>query len=175
MNVDINKEQIEKAIVNQVVDELMDNSDFFSLVKDEVARRAETALAKGIDDQIEIAINNVMEKALDSEIQPVNTWGEREGEPTTIRGALHDRAKNFWTEKVDRNGKASGGYNCTPRYEHVLGVITAKEFESQIKQNITDIAGAIKDAIRDDLREQVDKHLDGLFKVKSAFDQGRKK
>lgn len=173
MEVQFDQEKLEKAIVAQAVNELLgDNGDLFDRASHEISSRVDAALAKGLDGVIEKTINEIMEKALDTEIAPVNVWGEREGNATTIRAALHERARNFWSEKVDKEGKASS-YGGQPRYEHVLSIITAKEFDSAIKQNITDIAGAMKDAIRKDFYEQVDGKLNEFFKVKSLFEQGK--
>lgn len=174
MEFKLDQERLEKAIIDQAVDRIYgDEESIYQRIRNEVDHRIDVAITKGLSAQIETTLNAIMERALDTEIQPVNMWGEREGKPTTVRAALHDRAKAFWQEKVDREGKASN-YGGVPRYEHVLGVITAKEFDAQIKQNIVNIAGAIKDAVRADFYKQVDVKLNEFFKVTSADDQKRK-
>lgn len=175
MEFKFDQEKLEQQIIEQAVDRIYgDEENIYHRIRDRVDARLNDALAKGLNSAIENAINEVMERALDDEIQPVNIWGEREGQPTTIRGALHERAKNFWHEKVDGKGEKST-YGGRPRYEHVLGIITAKEFDTQIKQNIINIAGAIKDAVRADFYKQVDEKLNEFFKVTSKDDQAAKK
>jgi tetrahydromethanopterin S-methyltransferase subunit B len=173
MQVNFDQEKLERAVINAAVDELLGN-DIGPRVSQEVENQVSAAVQKALsirlDSTIEKTINDIMERALDEEIHPVNTWGEREGKPTTIRGALHDRAKAFWAEKVDKEGKKSA-YGGQPRYEHVIGIIAAKEFESAVKAEIVNIAGAVKDSVRKGMREKVDEHLDALFKVKSIGDQ----
>ena len=174
MEFKFDQEKLEKQIVEQAVDRIYgDDDSIYESVRRQVDAKVNDALSKGLDKAIEEAINQIMERALNTEIHPVNIWGEREGKPTTIRAALHERAKNFWNEKVDNKGKKStcGG---RPRYEHVLGDITAKEFDTQIKQNIVNIAGAIKDSVRSDFYKQVDEKLNEFFKVNSKDDQARK-
>lgn len=175
MKVELNQKELEAAIIKQAVGELLGNDDqIYIRVHDEVTKRVNAALSKRLDASIERAINETMEKALDSDIQPVNVWGEKTGKPTSIRAALHERARGFWQEKVDNKGEKSS-YGGRPRYEHVLSMITAKEFDSAIKQNIVNIASAIKDAVRADFYAQVDAKLNEFFKVNSLFDQNNKK
>lgn len=174
MEVKIDQERIEKAIIEQAVDRIYGNEDsIYESIRRQVDAKVSDALSKGLNGAIEKAINEVMERALDAEVTPINIWGERDGSPTTIRNALHERAKNFWNEKVDNKGEKSS-YGGRPRYEHVLGVITAKEFDTQIKQNIINVAAAIKDAVRGDFYKQVDEKLNEFFKVSSLEDQKRK-
>lgn len=171
MEVKLDQKQLEEAIIAKAVDQIFAGDEaFYDRISHEVDRKVSDAIAKGLNGQIEKTINSIMERALDTEIQPVNTWGEREGKPTTVRGALHERAKNFWSENVDAKGEKST-YGGRPRYEHIIGLMTAKEFDNAIKQNIINIAGAVKDAVRDGLYKTVDEKLNELFKIKSLGDQ----
>lgn len=174
MEFKFDQQKLEDQIVSHAVDEIYRGDDaIYNRIEKEVSARLDAAITKGLNGQIEKAINSIMAKALDAEVQPVNIWGERQGKPTTIRDALHERARAFWQEKVDKDGKVTS-YGGVPRYEHVLSIITAKEFDAQIKQNIVNIAGAIKDAVRTDFYKQVDEKLNEFFKVSSAEDQKRK-
>lgn len=169
MKVELNEVEVRQAIIEQAVDQILGNN-IYEQIEREASKRINEAIAKRLDGIIEDTLNTITREALDTEIHPINIWGEREGNPTTVRAALHNRAKSFWQEKVNKNGEKTS-YGGVPRYEHVLGIITAKEFESVIKQNITDIAGAVKDAIRSDFYSGVDNQLNKLFKVKSAGDK----
>jgi len=174
MKLELNQSEIKEAIVNKAVDEVLGGSgELRDLILREARERIDAEISKRLNTAVEQTLNTILEQSLDSEIHPVNTWGEREGEPTTIRASLHDRAKSFWSEKVDKAGKKSS-YHGVPRYEHVLSVITAQEFDLAVKQNIVNIAGAIKDAVRQDFYSAVDVKLNEFFKVTSAADQKRK-
>jgi hypothetical protein len=172
MKVEFDQAKVEQAIVDQAVSELL-NSNIEDSIHDEIKRQVTEALNKNLNSRIEKTLNEIMKQARDTEMCPVNVWGEREGKPTTLRVALHDRAQAFWQEKVNSEGKRES-YGGKPRYEHALSVITAKEFDSAIKQNIVNIAGAIKDAVRADFYKVVDTQLNDFFKIKSIGDKGSK-
>jgi hypothetical protein len=171
----LDQERLEQAIVDRAVDELLGGEGRIDVrIGDEIKRQVSEVLAKTLHTRIEAALNEVMSRALDTEMQPVSVWGEREGNPTTIRAALHERARNFWNEKVDSKGEKST-YGGRPRWEHVLSIMATKEFESAIKQDIVNVAAAIKDSVRETFYAEVDAKLNEYFKVKSAEDQKRKK
>jgi hypothetical protein len=174
MQVKLDQATLESAIVQQAVDEILGDHDRIAdQIHNEAMNLVGKALEKDLNRAVEKTLNTIMEKALDTEVSPVNVWGEREGEPTTIRAALHNRAKAFWQEKVDAKGEKTS-YGGRPRYEHVLSIITANEFDSAVKQNIVNVAGAIKDAVRADFYKAVDAKLNDFFKITSAEDQKRK-
>ena len=174
MKVELNQERLEQAIIDQTVNEILgDEQDIYDRIRGEIDRQVTAALAKNLNSGIEKMLNEIMEKALDTEAQPVNIWGEREGKPTTIRAALHDRAQAFWQEIVDSKGEKAS-YGGRPRYEHVLSIITAREFDTAVKQNIINVAGAIKDAVRADFYKAVDTQLNAFFKVTTLDDKRSK-
>jgi hypothetical protein len=173
MDFKLDQARIEQAIIDQAVDRIYGDEDaIYERVRCETENRVNKIITERLNAVIDQTINSVMEKALDTEVQPVNLWGEREGKPTSIRAALHERAKDFWHEKVNDKGEKST-YGGKARYEHVLTAITAKEFDAQIKQNIVAIAGALKDAVRADFYTAVDAKLNEFFKITSLEDQKR--
>lgn len=173
MEVKLDQEKLEAAIIRQAVDQIYGDDDrIYERVRQEVEQRVSKAIEIGLAGEIEKAINSIMEKALDTEVTPTNIWGEREGKPTTIRAALHERAKDFWQEKVNDKGEKST-YGGKPRYEYVLSLVAANEFGTQIKQNAASIAGAIKDSVREGFYKQVDEKLNEFFKISSLDDQKR--
>jgi len=175
MKIEMNQSELESAIVNKAVDEILGGcDDIHALITNVTKSRIDAAIGKRLNTAIEETLNAIIERSLDSEINPINTWGEREGKPTTVRAALHERAEFFWSENVDSNGKKAS-YGGSPRYQHVLSIITAAEFDSAVKQNIVNIAGAVKDAVRKDFYSAVDSNLNKFFKINSASDQQRKR
>ena len=170
MDLKIDQERIEQAIIVRAVDEILGGDERIdSRVYSEVEHQVKTALEKTLNAKVDQALNDALHTALEAEIQPVNIFGEREGKPTTIRAALHERAKNFWNEKVDSKGEKSN-YGGRPRWEHILSIMTAKEFESAIKQDVINVAAAIKDSVRHTFYAEVDAKLNDFFKVKSLED-----
>ena len=173
MNIELDQAKIKKAIVDKAVSELL-ATDINEKIDNEIERLVSESLANSLNSRIEKTLNEIMQRALDTEMSPVNVWGEREGTPTTLRAALHDRARTFWQEKVNSNGERAS-YGGKPRYEYVLSIITEQEFNTAVKQNIANIAGAIKDAMRADFYKAVDTQLNDFFNVKSLGDQKDKR
>jgi hypothetical protein len=109
-----------------------------------------------------------MERIMSTEITPVNIFGDREGKPTTIRATLAERAKVFWEEKVNGEGRRES-YGGSPRYEWLFNRVIKDEFEKVVKQNIVNMVGAFKDALKADAATVTAKHIDDLIKVKGAL------
>lgn len=175
MDIKLDQKKLEAAIVQQAVDDILSGDHaVHEMVRSEINKRITAELNKNLNKGIEKTLNGILEAALDSEVNPVNIWGEREGEPTTIRAALHKRAQGWWQEKVNSKGEKET-YGGKPRHEYVLSMIAAKEFDSAIKQNMVNMAGALKDAVRKDFYNQVDEHLNKFFKVKSLVEKDRVK
>lgn len=176
MELKFDQEEIREAVINKCVDEILGyNEDSVSqMVTEELRHRVNGKVSKTLDEKIEALLQDAMTQCLNEEITPVNTWGEKVGEPTTLKAAIHERARDFWTEKVNGEGKSTN-YGGKPRWEHLMGTELREAFSKAISQNITNIAGALKDAVRKDFYGEIDKGLNDLFKVNSKVDQERKK
>lgn len=130
-------------------------------------QRVSAAVPKNLDQKIDDLLNAEMEKILREEIVPVNIWGEREGQPTTIRNQIADRARTFWDVKVDKDGKVTT-YGGKPRHEHLLSRIVNEEFEKVIKQNVVNVVGALKIAAKAHADKITEEAIDKLIAVKVA-------
>ena len=175
MKIDLNKEDLEKAVVERAVDELLaDEETLRERIRIKVEKLVTERVSAALDKTVESALSDALKSALSSEISPVNAWGEPTGESKTLREVLYLRSVDFWNEKVGADGKKSSAYGAKPRHEHMLQEVMAKEFSKAIKQNMVDIAGALKDSIRESFYKKIDIELDGLFKVRSKVEQDRK-
>lgn len=174
MNIDLNQEEIQESVINKCVREIMGN-DYDTLemqISTQVQSLVNEAVAKNIEDAVEKHLTDAFSKALDESISPVNTWGEPTGETATLKVMIHNRAREFWNEKVDGAGKRSQ-YGGQPRHEKMLGDVMREEFTTAISQNIVNIAGALKDSVRKGFYAQIDKGLSDIFKVHSQEEQNR--
>lgn len=171
----INEDDLKKAIVEKAADELLKHDDDLSgMVSAEVTRRIQKIFVERVDAQIAAAVDDAVQKGFDVEYQRVNNWGQPEGEKTTIRAQLDKLIGGYWTTKVDaRNGKPSDGYNATTRAEYLMTQICAENFSETMKSHATNIAGHLKDGLRGQMAKVMDGMLDDLFRVKSLQDQGK--
>lgn len=171
----INEEDLKKAIVAKATDELLSqDDDLSSMVSTEVQRRIQNIFAERVDAQIAAAVDAAVQKGFDTEYQRVNNWGQPEGEKTTIRTQLDKMISGYWTTKVDiRTGKPSDSYGTTTRAEYLMTQICAENFSEEMKKQATNIAGRLKDGLRNQMGAVMDEMLNNLFHVKSLQDQGK--
>lgn len=171
----INEEDLKKAIVEKAADELLRQDDDLSgMVRAEVSRRIQKIFVDRVDAQIAAAVDEAVNKGFDTEYQRVNQWGQPEGEKTTVRAQLDKLIGGYWTTKVDaRSGKPSDGYNTTTRAEYLMTQICAENFSEEMKKHALNIAGHLKDGLRGQMANVMDGMLNELFRVKSLQDQGK--
>lgn len=172
----ISEEDLKKAIVEKAADELLRQDDDLSgMVREEVSRRIQKIFVDRADAQISAAVDEAVQKGFDTEYQRINSWGQPEGEKTTIRAQLDKLVAGYWTTKVDpRSGKpTSSDYTFTTRAEFLMTQICAENFSEEMKKHALNITGHLKDGLRGQMAKVMDRMLDELFRVKSLQDQGK--
>ena len=132
-----------------------------SLIKDRVKELFES----GLKNRIDTFLAGEMEKIISQEIHPVDMWGEKTGQPTTIKAQLALRAKEFWDLRVDEQGKESS-WGGQPRHQYLLKKVAREEFEKAVKENIDGMVGAFKVAIRADAVRFATEHIDKLITLR---------
>lgn len=167
---EIDKERIENAIVEQVASEFVHEEHLAKKINDEVAKRIDRLFKDKADAQISKAIDEAIATGFDREYCRVTSWGEREGQPTTIRKELEKLISGYWNEKVGRDGKPTS-YGETTRAEWVMMQLVASDFKNDMKQHVVNITAGLKDGLRKELHKTVNELLSGTFHVKSLDDQ----
>jgi len=163
---------VEQAVVDRAVDRFFDEHfDFGSTLKRAVESRFNALFAEKADAAITAAIDAALDDGFNREFTRVTPWGEKQGQPTTIRRELEFMLANFWQQKVDRQGKPSDGYNSVTRAEYQMIRIAGEDFIKNLESHLVGAAATFKDGLRNELRGRVDTMLAGLFHVKSGQDQ----
>lgn len=176
MDLKIDQDAVIELAAQKIADAVMyDGNDIASIAKKEINARIDEIFLERASVEIDAAISQAINGALDREYQRVNSWGEKEGQATTIRKELLKIADGYWGQKVDaRTGKAAeNSYNSVARAEFVMGQICGEKFTEQMKQAAISTTAALKDGFRAQMAGHVDKLLDELFRVKSLQDQGK--
>lgn len=141
----IDKEEIKEALIEKLSD---------NLIRDIGGDIRQKALSR-VEERINAAVDAEVSKVLDGIYQPVNLWGEEDGDKTTIRSRLAQAIGDWWNQLLDSDGKVTiSSYRGTPRYKYHLAE-TVKEV----------INGALKgefEKLVKDFREQAKA---GLTKV----------
>jgi hypothetical protein len=95
----ITKDEVLDRIVASVLREgLFDEG--YETAKREIVKGYKEGIQKAIDQ----TISATCAEALNTVFQPVNTWGEKTGEPTTVRDMFLKSCQDWWVMKVDSKG-----------------------------------------------------------------------
>ena len=171
-----NEEDLKAAVIQKAADEFIQNADDLDgLVAKEVKKRLDAIFVERAEKQIAAAIDEAVRDGFNREYQRVTSWGEPEGPKTTIRAELEKTVSAYWSERVDSRSGAtsSSSYSSVTRAEYLMTQICAKDFSDGLKQDVTNVTGALKDGLRKQLAAQMDTMLSQLFNVKSLQDQGK--
>jgi hypothetical protein len=174
---ELNQASIEKAIVAEVADRIIGEDELFERVRKAVDSRISQLFKDQADAQIRAAIDAAILNGFEREYVRVNSWGEKEGSPTTIRKELEKVIGNYWNEKVDTKGAKSSypSDRDLTRAEWIMAKMVADDFNGHMKQHVVNVGAALKDQLRASLHGTVNELLSGVFRVNSLGDQEIKK
>jgi uncharacterized membrane-anchored protein YjiN (DUF445 family) len=171
----INEEDLKKAIVAQAADTILNQDDDLSgLIAKEVKIRLNKIFTDRAEAQIEAAIDDAVKMSFDREYQRITAWGEASGPATTIRAELEKTTNGYWSLRVNpKTGAHTTSTDSVTRAEYVMTQICAVDFSERMRQSAQNITGALKDGLRNQMAYQMDQLLEGLFRIKSLQDQGK--
>ena len=170
----IDQQKIEKAIVDEAVQGFITDDDLYSRVTRGINERIDTIFAEQVSAQIADAVQQIVKEGFDREYTKRDGFGKPVGQPTSISKELEALVANYWSARVDRNGKPSDGYSTTSRAEWMMLQICADDFSKEMKQHVVNVAGALKDHFRGVLNQHIGAMLSDVFKVQSQGDRDAK-
>jgi len=172
----LNQARIEDAIVREVADKLIGEEDLYARVRTAVETRIDRLFKESADAQIAAAIDAAIRQGFEREYCRVNSFGQRDGDPTTIRRELEKMIAGYWNEKVGRDGKPTSSTYSTSmtRAEWMMTQLVANDFKDDMQQHVVNLGGALKDKLRAELHGTVNRLLSEVFHVNSAEDQAMK-
>lgn len=173
----LNEDDLKAAIVAKAVDTLLNDSDDLSAMVSKLVReKVDKVFVATVNESIAREIDAIVIGGFDREYQKVTSWGEADGPKTTIRKRFEEITESYWRSDVDPStGKpptSNYGNKCS-RAEYLMTKICAEDFSAMLKQEATNVTGALKDGFRGQLAKIMDAMLNDLFKVKSLQDQGK--
>lgn len=167
----ITREEILNLAAQKLADEHGDCDYISELAQKTICQRVDEYFKSTVKSKIDTYLAESMEKLVSTEIAPVNIWGEKTGEPTTLRDAMAEKARDYWNVVVNDDGKPSDRWGAKlTRAEWLMKKIAGEEFSAAIKQNLTNIVGAFKDALRDQAQKDIGEHLNKILAVKTKQD-----
>ena len=150
------------AVTDRIADKALEMFDIYDDVKSRVAESVKKEVERGLSTRVEAALSAEMERILDHEILPTNMWGESNGEPTTIRDQLALRARTFWEEKVNKDGKRET-YGGKPRFQWIMDRGMQEQFDNALRENMEAVIAAFKVAVAEDSKKWVTENLNKLL------------
>lgn len=169
----IDQEKIEKAIVEQAVEELVGNEDIYNRVRTGVDERINKIFKDTAEAQISEAIAIAIRKGFEHSYQKVDSFGRPSGDKTTIAEQLEKQIGGYWNVQVDKDGKPTDNSYSSKgnRAEWLMTKMVAEDFKGEMKQHIINLGGALKDKLREELHATVARLLSEVFYVRSQDDQ----
>lgn len=163
----ITREEILDLAAQKLANEFADQESLENRISKLINQKVEEASKSRIIPAVDAALKAEMDTLLNKEIVPIDIWGQKAGEPTTVRAAFIEHARNYWDAKVDNEGKPSTYYQAKPRHQYFFEKIAGEQFSKAVEQNIVNLVGAFKDSLKADVAAQMSNHIDTLIKVKT--------
>lgn len=116
---------------------------------------------KQLQARIQEVLDNELMKILNNTFQPVNHWGDKDGQPTTIKQIFIDKSKDYWLQQVDSNGKASDKWGAKmSRAEFVTKGQIEAAFRDVMNSEIAVVVSSFKSALTTTMKEQAATHIE---------------
>ena len=132
-------------------------------VADRAGRELENKLILKAQAIVDAKVAEVVDKVMNDVFQPVDTWGKKTGEPTTIRKMMEKSIEKYWNEKVDSGGKPSNYSGNMPRAEYFAKNVVAKMVDYNMSSEMKKIIDAGKDKVREAMAKAVTEQLKKIW------------
>lgn len=160
----ISQDQLLDLVVHKIIEDNWTNHDLSDALDLEISRRLDAMIAKSLNERIDETLKTAMDELLQKKIFPVDVWGDKTGEPTTLKEALTQKAQTFWQEKLNSEGKLVS-YGGKERFKFYIDKAVQNEFRKVVSENITDIVLAFKTVMKKDSAKWVQAQIDTTFKT----------
>lgn len=132
----ITKEDILDRVAGQIVDQL--GEDAAQDIRKFVTSKVQENILKTVD----ALVSNQARAAFETVFQPVDAFGEKVGSPTTLREAFLAKCKQWWTQKVDKEGRPSSGYGADRTMaQHHAGEVVRDLISKEMQKELIPLMG----------------------------------
>lgn len=150
-DIGITKEDILSRVAESLIEQMTEEA------RAGIARFVNDEVKTAVRSQVSAIIMDTARKTFDGTFQPINHYGEAVGEPTTIRDMFVKQAKEWWSLKVDREGRPSqdsygdkktmAQFHAQAAMDLVVRETMKTQFEPLIADARQQLAGAFTQAI----------------------------
>lgn len=168
MQFDLNRDEVLELAASKIVDDYANQDGLYDKIRKEISSRLDKLFKERVDSLLDQLLSDKLEEVMRTTITPVDIFGDKVGEPTTIRESLTEKAKEFWNTQVTEDGKVPKESNyyssrkLKTRAEYMLGKVISETFADEVKANATAILKDFKENLRTDLHKNIDRHLDNI-------------
>lgn len=112
---------------------------------------------KRVTTAIDAEIIDIVRTILDTQFNPVDSFGKPTGENTTVRKIIAEKSEKFLTETVDPSGRVTSDHYISkiPRANYIIGEIYKAEFNNVVKQQINELLKQSKEKVQLSIAKQV--------------------
>lgn len=164
MELGITKEEILELAAQKLADMHYQDSGSYDWVSRVVNERIGEVISTKVNKEIDRQLEILLPKILNDKITPVNIWGEKAGEPTTIKDVLQQRALTYWDAKVDDKGKPCSSYYGKTRAQFMVTEALKEELSKALNENIKSVIAAMKESLKADAIKQADKLINNAIR-----------
>lgn len=162
---DVSRDELLNLAANKLVEQLCDTQELYDRAERLIHEKVETAVKTGLNARVDAFLQKEMTEILGATITPMTIWGEPNGQPTTIKAVLSERAAKFWNVNVGSDGRECS-YGGSPRYEVLMQQMLKDQFAEAVKSNAEVIVSAFKQALTADAQRIVKENIEKLIKTK---------
>lgn len=165
----MDKETLEKLgltedrVLARVVDEFAAQFDLQDMARAAVDRIVSAELKKKASSAVDDALSAEMQRLLNETVTPVDIFGEKVGEPTTIRAMLALRSKEYWEEPVNAAGKPQKGFGSKSRGRWMLEQMQVDAMKAALREEAEVVVQAFRERLSKDLRANTENILRDMF------------
>jgi len=171
----IDESSIRDTVAQKVADDLVNDEHLLAEVSKKVQARIDNLFAERVDVLITKAIDDAVVNAFEREYTKVDQWGQKVGQTTSVKNQLDKIIGDFWSARVSSTSgqPTERSYDSVSRAEFIMLKVCAADFSKTMQEHAINIAGHLKDGLRNQMAAHMDNILSDLFRVKSLQDQGK--
>lgn len=156
---------LKEDILNGVIEHLADQITSSELRH--ISSAAQETAQKRVQILIDEQINKHIEDLLSSSFQPLDIWGDKAGEPITLKDMMAASLNNWWTAPVDANGKAvsTNSYGTkTTRADFLVSKIAKEVIDKDLSKELYAMNKALRAQIQAAMTKSIQQIIGNILR-----------
>lgn len=164
MELNVTQQEVVDLAATKLADSIGDTEHIYSTARQMIEKKV-TEMVNG---RLKVNVDEFLQKELnriaDAEFERLTEFGEPTGKKISIRSILAEQSKNYWTQKVNCEGKPSDGYGGKERFKWFIETALKSEFENAISTNAKVVVDEFAVQLKDAGSQLVQSNIQKLFK-----------